>query len=389
MSSSGAISGTPTGTGNFPYEVRVTDSENNTATDGGAVSVTAPPLTLNVPDIAATRNVAFSATASASGGTPGYTYSRASGPNWLSVSSSGTVSGTPDALGNFAYSVTVRDRAGATRTASGTVYVSPPPLEANAPSLSGTIGTELSGTASASGGSPPYAFSKGSGPSWLSIASDGSISGTPDDDGTFSYVVIVADSESASDRDTGSISVAPRPLSATAPDVGTVVNRSISGNASASGGTAPYSYSKASGPSWLSVSSSGAISGTPTASGSFGYSVTVTDAAGSATTASGTVNVNPALSLSVPTDMVAEPGESFSYGVNASGGPTPYSYGLKSEPTWVSISRIGSLTGTPPSTASGLYTFTVSVTDDTGTSVSSSASISVGAGYQRGPPPGG
>jgi pseudomonalisin len=54
----------------------------------------------------------------------------------------------------------------------------------------------------------------------------------------------------------------------------------------ASGGTAPYTWTAASGslPPGLSLSSTGVLSGTPTTAGSYGFTVTVTDSAGASAT---------------------------------------------------------------------------------------------------------
>ena len=68
----------------------------------------------------------------------------------------------------------------------------------------------------------------------------------------------------------------------------------------ASGGTAPYTFSKVSGPAWLQVSSDGTVSGTPTAAGANeDLVIRVTDSAGTPATADitltvGNTTVNPA-----------------------------------------------------------------------------------------------
>ena len=68
----------------------------------------------------------------------------------------------------------------------------------------------------------------------------------------------------------------------------------------ASGGTAPYTFSKVSGPAWLQVSSDGTVSGTPTAAGANeNLVIRVTDSAGTPATADitltvGNTTVNPA-----------------------------------------------------------------------------------------------
>jgi hypothetical protein len=62
----------------------------------------------------------------------------------------------------------------------------------------------------------------------------------------------------------------------------------------ASGGTAPYTYAVTAGalPAGLTLSSVGVISGTPTAAGSFNFTVTVTDSSGSKVAAFYTLTVN-------------------------------------------------------------------------------------------------
>ena len=68
----------------------------------------------------------------------------------------------------------------------------------------------------------------------------------------------------------------------------------------ASGGTAPYTFSKVSGPAWLAVAPDGTVSGTPTAAGANeNLVIRVTDSAGTPATADitltvGTTAVNPA-----------------------------------------------------------------------------------------------
>ena len=60
----------------------------------------------------------------------------------------------------------------------------------------------------------------------------------------------------------------------------------------ATGGTAPYTFSKVSGPAWLQVASDGTVSGTPTAAGANeNLVIRVTDSAGTPATADITLTV--------------------------------------------------------------------------------------------------
>ena len=102
-----------------------------------------------------TRSVAYSATLAATGGTTPLTWSVLSGtlPNGLTLSSSGTVAGTPTTAGAFTFTVQVRDASGASASstfslnivtpAAPTVAITSP---ASGASVSGII--NLTGTSS-------------------------------------------------------------------------------------------------------------------------------------------------------------------------------------------------------------------------------------------------
>src|SRR5204862_7221236 len=91
LSSSGAISGTPTVTGTSNFTVKVTDANSNTATQGLSITVNAALTVTSTPLPAATQNPRSSAPVTASGGTTPYAWSLASGalPTGLTLSSSG------------------------------------------------------------------------------------------------------------------------------------------------------------------------------------------------------------------------------------------------------------------------------------------------------------
>jgi hypothetical protein len=83
---------------------------------------------------------------------------------------------------------------------------------------------------------------------------------------------------------------------------GGTVGTPYTGTVSATGGSAPYTFTLASGslPDGLSLSSAGAVSGTPTSAGSFPITVKVTDSAGSSATGSYTITVGDPGSSSGP-----------------------------------------------------------------------------------------
>ena len=88
--------------------------------------------------------------------------------------------------------------------------------------------------------------------------------------------------------------------------VGTAVSLQLS----ASGGTAPYTWTATGLPTGLSASSSGLISGTPSAAGTFNVSVTAKDSTGATGAASFTWTINPTGGggCSAPGQKLANPG---------------------------------------------------------------------------------
>jgi subtilase family serine protease len=99
--------------------------------------------------------------------------------------------------------------------------------------------------------------------------------------------------------------------------VGTAVSLQLS----ASGGTAPYTWSASGLPAGLSISSSGRISGTPTTAGTSNVTVTVTDSASKTGSASFSWTVNPVGGGCTASQLFGNPGfESGSASWTASSG---------------------------------------------------------------------
>jgi hypothetical protein len=130
-----------------------------------------------------------------SGGVGGpYTFSATGLPAGLTMSSTGTISGTPTVSGTFSYTVTVKDSAGNTGTVNCSVTVNAPPT-ANCVAITAVQGVAITPvTMVGSGGvGGPYTFSATGLPAGLTMSSTGTISGTPTVTGTFSYTVTVKD----------------------------------------------------------------------------------------------------------------------------------------------------------------------------------------------------
>jgi len=300
LSSAGVLAGTPAASGAFSFTVTATDASSAPGPYNGSRSYTltiaGPAITLAPTSLpAGTVAAAYSQTITASGGTAPYTYAITAGalPAGLTLSSAGVLAGTPTAGGPFNFTVTATD---ASTSASGgpyngslnyTLTIADPAITLAPASLpGGTQNTAYSQTLSASGGTAPYtyAITAGALPAGLSLSSGGTIAGTPTVNGPFTFTVTATDASTGSGPYTGSRNYT---LSIAAPTITiapTSLPQGTQGSAysqalSASGGTAPYTYSITAGalPTGLSLTN-GTIAGTPTASGTFSFTVTATDA---------------------------------------------------------------------------------------------------------------
>jgi hypothetical protein len=113
-SSSAEITGTPTLLGTSKFSVQVTDTAGTSVTQALSITINKPPplsvATGSLPD--GIVNTSYSQNLQANSGVPPYTWSLANGtllPTGLSLSSTGTISGTPIVTGSFTFAVQVQD----------------------------------------------------------------------------------------------------------------------------------------------------------------------------------------------------------------------------------------------------------------------------------------
>src|SRR5271166_5055275 len=132
----------------------------------------------------------------------------------------------------------------------------------------------------------------------------------------------------------------------------------------ATGGIQPYTWSETGQfPPGLSVNSVGTISGTPTAGGTYAFTLTVVDAR--QTSVSKTLSIiitGPAgtrLTVTTTTLPAGNLGQSYSQVLSATGGAPPYQWAAGTGfPSFLTLDpNLGTVSGTP--TAAGTFTFPV------------------------------
>jgi hypothetical protein len=378
LMSDGILLGTASGpAGSTPLALTLTDSTaptpqtvSTTLTLQVTAQLTAPAQQLSIP-----RNVSASAALTASGGTAPYSWSVAGGtlPPGLALSTAGAITGTPATAGIFSVIANVSDASGQLASGLVSITVYEPlsiPLGANSLPV-GTAGVAYAAPIAVSGGVGLYswAVAGGSVPPGLHLSGAGALIGTPTTAGTYAFSVQVS---SASQQTTQSlqVTIAPAPSNLTIPPSSTALPTATAYTAylatlSAISGTQPYSWSVTSGalPPGVTLTAAGSLSGTPTTSGTYPFTLTVTDSLKATASANYQILVRPALTADSQSLSPATAGQSYAAALSASGGTGPYTWTLSGTgaPAGLILSRSGVLSGIPQSP--GNYTLTATVTD--------------------------
>ncbi|WP_164240912.1 putative Ig domain-containing protein [Stenotrophomonas maltophilia] len=385
---SATVSGTPTASGTFNINASARDSStgNGPYTVGQLFS-----LVVAGPSLSATPAVLPTATAgnpyqqaiTATGGIAPYQVALTGTlPVGMSFNAaSGTLSGTPTQSGTFALSATITDSTGGTPasiTQSYSLVVASPSLSATPAVLpAATAGNPYQQAITATGGIAPYQVAlTGTLPVGMSFnAASGTLSGTPTQSGTFALSATITDSTGgtpASITQSYSLVVASPSLSATP----AVLPAATAGNPyqqviTATGGIAPYHVVlSGSLPAGMTFdAASGTLSGTPTQSGTFALSATITDSTGgtpaSLTQSYSLVVASPVLVATPGTLAGGTAGSPYQMVFTASGGIAPYHVALSGTlPAGLSFDAASAtLSGTP--TQSGSFTVSATITDST------------------------
>ncbi len=389
--SSGSVTGTPTAPGSYNFSITATDDGTTgtgspfTVTQNYALDVPAPTIVLTPASLAGgTAAAAYSQSISATGGVSPRNFTIGSGalPAGLTLSSSGTLSGTPAAVGTFNFSIVASDANGQSGSRSYALMIAAPTLVLTPASGSFNIafGGSVSQSFTASGGNGGYSYAaSGSLPSGVTLdTGTGQLSGSTISVGTFNFTVTATDAGTTGAgapfnvAGNYTLTVAPPVIAVTPASLpGATVGSNYSSNLSASGGIAPYGFAVTAGalPLGLSLSSAGLLSGTPTAGGPFNFTVTATDNSG----APGPFSAAQAYTLTVTAPVITLPATSLPGGVRdtaysaslnpASGGTTPFSYAVTGGalPAGLALSNSGTLSGMP--TVFGSFAFDVTATD--------------------------
>ena len=399
-----AISGTPTAPATAAtFTVQVTDANgvHNSVNLNIAVSTLLTFPAVNLPNGVVSTAYSTSLLA-AGGGTTPFTYSLVSGagslPAGLTLNpSSGAISGTPATAGTSNFSVKVADSSippqTHTQALSVTIYTVLTITTASLPN--GTVNSSYRASLSSGGGTGTINWALASGsslPAGLQLSASGTVSGTPTTAATTSFTVTATDSGTPQQAKNRSLNIVVNPVlsivTSTLPNgtVGAAYNQNIQTN----GGTPTITWSVPANtlPTGLQLQNAangiGTITGNPTASGSYTFTVTASDASTPVQSVSQqyTIVINNA-PLAINTTQLPDVAVNTAYEepLQASGGTPPYTWTVASGstlPSWLSITGSGTnwkISGTP--TSANTYNFTLQVTDSSSTPQTKTQALSV------------
>lgn len=194
-------------------------------------------------------------------------------------------------------------------------------------------------------------------------------------------------------NDGPSILVATTP----APPAGIVTNAypGFTFAVASAGSPSPWTWAVTSGalPGGLTLGADGSLTGTPTAAGSFTFTVTVTDSAQPPASGSQAFTVT----INTPGPLVLTPGQTppagihgtpYSFQFGETGGLLPATFAVTqgAVPPGLTLGADGSLTGTPTKPSSTPFAFTVTVTDSS-TPTPATSSVAYAITINEPPPP--
>ena len=335
----------------------------------GAGSTLAPAITTATLPNGTAGQPYGPVTLAATGGSGSYSWSATGLPSGLTMTATGVLSGTPTASGTFTVSITCASGgSSATQTLPLTIAAPAGPLQipggGGATQLTltgGTVAVPYSQVLPASGGSPPYTWSVlgGSLPTGLSLAASGTLSGTPTQASPFTFTGKVTDSAGAVATSIFVITIAPPPLAIA---TGSTLPQGIVGSdypvqvITATGGAPPYTFQMTGTlPGGLTFAA-GQISGIPTVSGTFRFTVTATDSSQATTSATFQIAVEAtqtdlilstaSLAFTLSTGaLVVPPGETVSVRSNMPAQLLNYSVSVTPAVTWLDVTSGGNTPG--------------------------------------------
>ncbi|WP_170285579.1 NHL repeat-containing protein [Microbacterium rhizomatis] len=361
LSKSGVLSGIPTTTGTFTFTITATNGIDPNVALPVTLTVNSTPTLTGTPP-AAMNDVAYTYPFTLTG-QPTPTASVTSGtlPPGLALSKSGVLSGTPTTTGTFTFTITATNGVNPDATLPVTMDVN------SAPTLTGTPPAAINDAdytypfTTTGFPAPTVSVTSGALPAGLTLSTDGILSGTPTETGTFDFTLTATNGidPDATLPVTMDVNSAPT-LTGTPPaamiDADYTYDFDVTGypasTVSVTSGTLPPG---------LTLSTDGILSGTPTETGTFDFTLTATNGIDPDATLPASIDVDSLPTLT-GTPPAAVDGVAYTYPFTTTGHPLPTVFVISGAlPPGLTLTDAGVLSGTP--TQTGTFAFTLMATN--------------------------
>lgn len=373
----GAITGTTTQAGTYTFTVTGVSQYGCTGSQSYTIVVGCPTIALTpgtVPN--APIGQAYNQPLTVTGSTNTFTFAVSSGmlPTGITLSTGGVLSGTPTVAGSYTFTVTATDNFGCSTSTTYTIVVACPTIVLSPGTLPpGNVGFAYSQTFTVTGSTNTFTYtSTGALPPGLTLTTGGILAGTPTTAGTYNFTVTATDSYGCTTQTTYTVIIspcAPLTISPTSlPD--DEVNTTYTQNMTQTGGTGTITWSVTGTlPPGITINpTTGVVSGTSTATGTYTFTIVATDGIGCTGTLTDTIDITcPNIILSPNTVVTDTAGEPYNQAISQFGSTSfniTYSVTNGSLPPGITLSSNGVLSGT--SNALGSYTFTITMVDEFG-----------------------
>lgn len=381
FSAAGALAGTPTVSGTFSIDFRVTDANGCVGTRALTLVINCPGVSVNPATLAdGLFGVAYGPVSfSLAGGTPPSTWQLIAGPlpTGMNLSNSGILSGTPTQGGVFPLTIEGTDSNGCVASQAMNLQINQAPAITSSNSTTFAVGVAGSFTVTATG-TPAPTFSATGLPAWATLnPTTGILSGTPPDmTGSPFSIVITAQNGVAPDATQNfTLTVTASPVITSADNTTFQVATAGSFTVTATGNPAP-TFSATGLPAWANLNAtSGVLSGTPpdTTGSPFTIQITAQNGVPPDATQSFTLTVTQPAPIAVDDTVtvagniriaVAAPGVLGNDTVN---GATISAFdAVSTNGGTVVVNADGSYTYDPPAGYEGSDTFTYTLTNGAG-----------------------
>lgn len=383
---SGTISGIASEKGTWNFVLKVVDKTGFEGSRWMTLTIAAPLEILTYTLGIGTAGSYYATTTEVRGGEYPYVWSIASGvlPQGLTLAPHGYISGIPAQEGNYTVSLRVTDESKQSVTKSLDLSVKPQLILATSTLPYGTNGLAYIASFSVRGGTAPYSWSIVSGTLPLGLDLDistGMLSGIPQESGGKSFVIKIRDALGVETSWSFLIDIrAPLAITTTSlPNGGQ--NNSYGASIYASGGEYPYTWGVSGAlPSGLIIATStGYVSGLPSAQGIWDFVLEVRDKGGLTATKNFSIEINPQLKITSPRQSsFGIVGVAYATSSIAIGGTPPYTWRISWQtlPPGITLdSASGVISGIP--TQTGTWAFNLEVKDSHNVRVANYAVLTV------------